>query len=444
MRKTIIYILLALTSLMLVGCNNETQPSTDPTREPTPTESVVADTIKPVIMIDSRLFKLEFNLGEEIEDLEALLLEGVSAIDNVDGIITDQILIEYNDFDINIPGIYEIGFYVYDSSGNKSEVKYKTITVKEAYEMYEAYPVYRGIIEDEKPKPAAQRCFAGAWYHKVVSARDKWFGIEGTIVLPEVDINRYSGNANLDVAIDPDFKNLDNPSIYLGGNAVFESDVGLSLSRVLVRKGGTDVLTTGSYAFRPFWRYITNMEKDEGGYDTVNDRYYAVSCNGNNCIANYHFMYTEYYYLPGDELRIIVYSPEENYLQMIIEVVGVSTLPSSVQIRKDNGWKDPESFVSPVFSSPGHGKGINVEFKRVNAIDQVANEGKPAVDTTSEVTNAIWKSVYLYRTIDNQNYRIPFNEHRSATMNCPDPLKFSVTPIDESTGGSTITIHPGR
>ena len=64
----------------------------------------------------------------------------------------------------------------------------------------------------------------------------------------------------------------------MGGNATFESDVGLSLSTVLVKSPGGDMgISVGSYAFRPFWRYITTNNYDIGGYDRANGRFYAVS-----------------------------------------------------------------------------------------------------------------------------------------------------------------------
>ena len=73
-------------------------------------------------------------------------------------------------------------------------------------------------------------------------------------------------------------------------------------------------------------RFLTETEQDVGGYD-VHGGEYAVSANGNNCIANYHWKYTEYYYLPGDKLRIVVYVPEENKMQLQIEVLEKSLTP---------------------------------------------------------------------------------------------------------------------
>jgi hypothetical protein len=229
----------------------------------------------------------------------------------------------------------------------------------------------------------------------------------------------------------------------MGGHATDESDVGLSFSRALIDiKGQT--LSKGGIAFRPFWRYITNENQDAGDYNAHNGEY-AVSVTKNNCIANYHWKYTEYYYLPGDKLRMIIYIPEPNKMQLQIEVIEKSTLPSSVEMRKQYGWKDPANFKSPVFSAPGNGTDINVEYKRVNAIDQVANEGKTAITSQTEIKNAIWYETYLYRKINGKIYRVPMGDNRRGMLNAPDETRFTVSyeGVDRNSGGEVVTIHPG-
>ncbi len=370
------------------------------------------------------------------------LMNGVRGSDNVDGDITDKIQINNGGFDPGVPGEYTVTYFLADSAGNSAEPKFKNITVTET-DVLSAPPVWEDKIDGEVLNPAAPPVFGGAWYHKVVSSRDKWVGIEVTVTLPEVDIERYSGSYNSDLNFDPNVKNLDNPSVYLGGHALTESDVGLSFSRALINVS-TNTLSTGCIAFRPFWRYITETDQDVGGYD-VHGGEYAVSANGNNCIANYHWKYTEYYYLPGDKLRIIVYVPEENKMQLQIEVLEKSTLPESVEMREKYGWNDPADFLSPVFTSPGHGTGIDAEFKRVNAIDQSGNEGGVAISTKTEVKNIVWHETYLYRIIDGTLYRVPMNETRRGTTNAPEEKYFSVTfeGVDSSLGGEVVTIHPG-
>lgn len=435
------FIIIFLSLFLLFSCveNNEEDPVIE---EP--------DKIAPLITLDKNYEEVSINQNEDI-NVEEFLLMGLKAIDNIDGNITNKIIVGAPDFDISIPGEYIIFYHVYDSSNNRSEVVMKKITVKEHYGLIASYPVYQNAIDGENLNVVPQLLFGGAWYHKVVSSVDKWVGIEGIITLPQMEIKRYEGNFKSDVDVDFNSRNLDNPSIYLGGNASYESDVGLSLSKVLIKNNlGQMVLSTGSLAFRPFWRYITTpgeLNKDLGGYDLENNRRYAVgstNASETNMIANWYYGDTEYYYLPGDKLRIIVYSPKPNFLQLQIEVIEKSSLPYSVDLRETNGWKDPENFLSPIFPSTNHGSNKNAEFKRVNAIDQVANEGKNAIMTESNVKEAIWEGVYLHRVIDGILYRVPFNEIRSNTLSAPDKKYFTYTKIDELTGGSTVIIHPNR
>lgn len=302
--------------------------------------------------------------------------------------------------------------------------------------------LFDGVIENEILNPEPAPVFGGAWYHKVISSRDEWVGIEATVTLPEVKIARYRDEYDQSLDIDPNVKNLDNPSVYLGGNAVEESDVGLSFS-LGVTDLKSNTISKGSIVFRPFWRYITASFKDEGSYDAHGGKY-SVAVNGDNCFANYHWRYTEYYYLPGDKIRMTVFSPEADKLQLQIELIERSALASSVKMREKYGWKDPESFLSPVFSSEGHGNGNKTEFKRVNAIDQSGNEGGTAVVSGTEIKNAVWHSTYLYRIINGKMYRVPMNESRRAATDAPDASKFTViTDCERSPiGGETVTIHP--
>ena len=114
-------------------------------------------------------------------------------------------------------------------------------------------------------------------------------------------------------------------------------------------------------------------------------------------------------------------------------------------MREKYGWKDPADFLSPVFTSPGHGTGILAEFKRVNAIDQSGNEGGVAISTQTEVKNIIWHETYLYRIIDGTLYRVPMNESRRGTTSAPEDKYFTVSyeGVDSSLGGEVVTIHPG-
>jgi hypothetical protein len=83
------------------------------------------------------------------------------------------------------------------------------------------------------------------------------------------------------------------------------------------------------------------------------------------------------------------------------------------------------------------------EFKRVNAIDQVANEGKPAQSTKTKVENGKWSDSYLFRTYNGKVIKAPLHEGRFTDMRCPDPLYFNIqTTADEmKKGGETISIN---
>lgn len=397
------------------------------------------DTDIPVITLQEYTETLWVSRGGEID-----VMLGVRGYDETEGDVSSKLAADTGGLDTSVPGEYTVTYSLKDGSGNEAEQVVRKIIVKESALLAE-YPVWEGEIANEKLNPANPAVFGGAWYRKVVSSKDSWVGIEATVTLPEVVIRRYDGDYDETLPYDPKVKNLDNPSVYLGGNAGSESDVGLGFSRTLYNANGS-TLTVSSYAFRPFWRYITKDNKDAGGYD-VHGGLYAVTANGNNCYANYHYKYTEYYYLPGDTLRIIVFSPSPGKLQLQIEVIAKSTLPSSVAIREKYGWKDPADFISPVFSSPGHGTGgVKAEFKRVNAIDQTSNEGKTAIETQTEITNAVWHSTYLYRVINGITYRVPMNDARRGEVNAPRADAFIVERTDEQSavGGETVTIAPGR
>lgn len=433
--------LFIITLVLASACNRYNQATTSNTSI-TIDSKYLNNTVKPLITIEIGEKHIIINKGTDYD-----LLKGIRGIDDLEGDITHKIQIQVGEFNKDVPGTYTIYYFLTDLAGNEADVVTKTITVVDNA-ILPAPPIYTGLIPDEKPAPNPPGMFLGAWYHKVVSSRDAWVGIEGTITLPIFQIRRYeSEQYDATKWIDHSLKNLDNPSIYLGGNAGYESDVGLSLSRGCLNRDCT-MISKGSLVFRPFWRYITSQDNaDEGGYD-VHQGKYAVSCSGNsikNCIANWTYLDTQYYYLPGDKLRIIVYSPEPNYLQLQIEVLEISTLPEAVQMREKYGWKQPENFKSPLFHSPGHGSSTNVEFKRVNAIDQVNNEGKPAIITSSEVGKATWHNTYLYRVIDNIMYRVPLTTARSAYVSSPDSDKFTIT-FGEYTedGGSVVEIHPSR
>ncbi|MNV32518.1 hypothetical protein D3C71_1238580 [compost metagenome] len=66
------------------------------------------------------------------------------------------------------------------------------------------------------------------------------------------------------------------------------------------------------------------------------------------------------------------------------------------------------------------------EFKRVNAIDQVANEGKPVQATKTKVLEAIWSYTTLLRYDAKQVIEVPMHTGRMTQMACPTMQYFKI------------------
>lgn len=288
---------------------------------------------------------------------------------------------------------------------------------------------------DEKEKAIAPKCFLGAWYHKVFSTKDKWLGIEGTIRLGEFipDDKRY-GHDNRTFWE----RHLDSPSIYMGGHSISESDAGLGWMVGYETTDTSEPLNYGSkkVAYRPFYRYIYSEAVDTNGNVLRNN------VNSWNVSDPKRF---EFYYFPGDLIKMSVYSPLPNYLQLKIEVLEPTTIEKYKKQREAFNLKNnmPSTYYSPLFYSEGHGI-LDAEFKRVNSIDQYGNEGSNVKLTDAKVTKATWESVYLYRNINNEIIKVPFSLDRQTRMTCPNVESFTLNATDEQTknGGESIEIHP--
>ena len=292
--------------------------------------------------------------------------------------------------------------------------------------------VYRGEIENEIFPPSPPPCFSGAWYRKAFSSRDYWLGIEGLIELGEFfpDESRFN--------LDGKGRYMDNPSVYMGGNSSRESDAGLSLNIMYPTADTSYDLTPASpkLGYRPFWRYIYYEAEDIEGNVTRRE------VNSWNVT---HPKNLSYYYFPGDVLRMSVYSPLPDYLQLRIEVVKPTEIPKYAKLRRGYGLPGnrPADFFSPCFYSKGHGYD-KAEFKRVNAIDQYGNEGYKAQETKARVTPAVWREVYLYREIGGEVMKVPFHARRYGSMVCPDDRAITVSPCNPDLGGEIIEIHPEK
>ncbi len=284
--------------------------------------------------------------------------------------------------------------------------------------------------------PDAQTAFQGALYRKVLSSRDNWLGIEVVVTLPDFipDEGRTGENPFSDKA--GDLRYLDNPSVYLGGNCRKECDVGLTWSVGASDATCSSVDYSSSIAFRPFWRYITVA--------------------GSNIYANASWKQTEYYYYPGDTIRMSVYSASDDKLQLRIELLKETTIEKYVAKRASYNLADGYSkvFTSPDFESSGAGK-YKMVFKRVCALDQVNNEGQPTQPTNASSVKTIFKEVYLYRNIDGVVYKVPMTERYCTGICAPSGSNslgdftnaFLITNegiTNTALGGECVTIAPNN
>lgn len=294
--------------------------------------------------------------------------------------------------------------------------------------------VYLEEIEGEVTPPTPPGCFFGAWYRKAFSSYDYWLGIEGIIELGEFtpDENRFN--------LDGRGRYMDNPSIYMGGFSSKETDAGLGMN-----VGYPDLDTSyqldyssPKISYRPFWRYIYSEADDT--YGNVRRR----EVNSWNVSDPRNF---QYYYFPGDVIKMSVYSPIPDYLQLRIEIIKPTEIEKYKNIRERYNLKNnlPGNFYSPIFHSKGHGY-QKAEFKRVNSIDQYGNEGKRVQDTNATMSTAHWQEVYLYRRINGKLVKVPFNNNRYASMVCPNEKAFTVSyeGVNTALGGEKIVIHPGK
>lgn len=267
---------------------------------------------------------------------------------------------------------------------------------KEGTDTEPSDPVHT-FFKNEVHPAAMQPCFAGAYYRKVVSSKDTWLGIGGTIILPEITFDEGRKNPG------KPGQYLDNPSVYLGGNmGGQEIDIGLTWE--VVKENG--VVSQERKAFRPFLRRTSHTGGQASNYV--------------NAPAE-----QQYYWYPGEKVTLSVRIAEDYKLKFIVEGAGK-------RFETD-------------YDCAGYKKGNIGEFKRVNAIDQVANEGKPAQVTKTKVENGKWTESYLFRMYQGEVVKAPLHKGRFTDMRCPDVKYFDIrATVDEAnTGAETITINGG-
>lgn len=235
--------------------------------------------------------------------------------------------------------------------------------------------------------PAASiPCFAGAHYRKAVSSFDVWTGIAGFVKLgtPTVDEAR----------IDPkDNQPLDNFSVYMGGNAggKYEVDAGVNWNFSTDASGKRSARRN---AWRPFWRTKTWSEAPDK---------------------------PEYTFKPGDTIQMAIIVVSAGKLRMII-----------------SDAKNPQKQFSVDFDAEGFAPNVLRQFKRVNAIDQRYNEGKPVQSTKAEVVGAEWLQTILLRGEGASARQIPMDAAHFTDMRCGASV--NVTTIDAAKGAEKIDI----
>jgi hypothetical protein len=240
--------------------------------------------------------------------------------------------------------------------------------------------------------PAASiPCFAGAYYRKTVTSFDTWTGIAGIVKLgtPKVDENRLDA-----VKKTP----LDNFSVYMGGNAGgdYEVDAGLTWAFSTDASGKTSERRN---VWRPFWR--TKV--------------------WNNPPPNT----PEYSWSPGDVVQIAVYLIAPKKLRLIVADAN----------------PQPKKMFQVDFDAEGFAPNVARQFKRVNAIDQFGNEGKPVQPTKALVTGAEWLQTILLRGEGANAKQIPMDKTRFTDMRCADASHIVVTSTDATKGAEKIDIY---
>jgi hypothetical protein len=180
----------------------------------------------------------------------------------------------------------------------------------------------------------------------------------------------------------------------MGGNAGgrFEVDAGLSWEFTVDESGKKSERRD---AFRPFWR------AQDGGWNSAPAK-------------------KELYFYPGETVQMAVLVAGPKKLRLIISDGKSKTFQTDF---------DAEGFVA----------GAPRQFKRVNAIDQVGNEGRPTLPTKAEITGAEWLQTVLLRGEGAAAQQLPMIASRFTDMRCSNGT-IAVTTTDAAKGAEKIDI----
>ena len=283
------------------------------------------------------------------------------------------------------------------STGSR-EVNFK-MSAKEYDPDPDSNPVYNFFPDEIKPA-ASINCFQGAYYRKAVSSKDKWRGIIAKVVLPQIHYDPGRPHPSR-----PE-QYLDNFSVYLGGNASGqETDIGLTWEVIRDERGN---VTPDRRAFRPFWR-TTRFDGHEVAW------------------ANADAQNTNYHYYPGDTLILSLVLKADKLVQF--DVIGQGSIAHK-HFTVDIECRG--------FTLPGI-----AEYKRVNAIDQVGNEGRPAQATKAKTEGTEWLETNLLRFEENEVITVPMHSGRFTDMRCPSNQNIQVTAseADKKKGAEKVNIY---
>jgi hypothetical protein len=236
-------------------------------------------------------------------------------------------------------------------------------------------------------------CFQGAYYRKAVSSTDNWLGIEGKVILPSLFYDSTRTNP-----LKPG-QFLDNASIYLGSTSDGqETDIGMTWE---VIKDNAGNVSKDRKAFRPFLRRSAH----KSGQTAIYKNAPAESI---------------YYWYPGDTITLAVQLIEAGKLKFTVTGSGRN--------------------YEEIFDVAGCQYTIKAQYKRVNAIDQVSNEGKPVQPTKAKAVGAKWLNVNLFRNYKSDALKVPMHTKRFTDMRCPDIGNFNVNTLVNIPSGESVDI----
>jgi hypothetical protein len=247
--------------------------------------------------------------------------------------------------------------------------------------------VFKLMAGEPKPADKLER-FDGAYYVKRASSHwSKWVGMEATVTLgtPVVDPDRASG------------KRKDGFSTYLGGNVNNKREVDAGLSWDYVRNSDGE-MDRKHFGWRPFYRNTSWHWVNKG----------------------------DVYWSPGDTVNIS------------LQVVA----PGKLRMRIADDEPNPKRKVEIDFRAHGWAEGKPLQFKRVNAIDQAGNEGRPVRPTDAKVTGSKWLETELLYRDGKEIKSVPMVPQRRARIETPHGhADVRASQQEKSRGGERIDIY---